>query len=118
MSLSGEKLLETLRCPACQGRLQFANDDANGDSDPCFECVGCRLQFPIINGVPRLLLPSLREALAGEASSSELDARQVETALSFGYEWTRFPEMYQEWEQSFLNYMQPHGPEFFRGKKV
>src|ERR1700750_1502005 len=26
--------------------------------------------------------------------------------------------MYQEWEQTFLAYMQPHGPEFFKGKKV
>ncbi|MGI9166333.1 MAG: class I SAM-dependent methyltransferase, partial [Pyrinomonadaceae bacterium] len=25
---------------------------------------------------------------------------------------------YEEWNQSFLNYMQPHGPEFFKGKKV
>jgi SAM-dependent methyltransferase len=26
--------------------------------------------------------------------------------------------MYEEWGQSFLSYMQPHDPEFFRGKKV
>jgi SAM-dependent methyltransferase len=26
--------------------------------------------------------------------------------------------MYDEWERQFLDYMQPHGPEFFRGKKV
>jgi SAM-dependent methyltransferase len=65
-----------------------------------------------------MLLPNLREALAGEASASGMDAKQVETALSFGYEWHRFPDMYDEWERQFLDYMQPHGPEFFRGKKV
>ena len=65
-----------------------------------------------------MLAPTLRDALAGEVSATGTDAKQVETALSFGYEWHRFPEMYNEWERQFLDYMQPHGPEFFRGKKV
>jgi SAM-dependent methyltransferase len=60
----------------------------------------------------------LREALLGDGSAQGADARQLETALSFGFEWARFPEMYEEWSQSFLDYMQPHGPGFFRGKKV
>ena len=70
------------------------------------------------NDIPRMLLSPLREALSGESHASESDDRQVRTAQSFGYEWTRFPEMYAEWEQSFLNYMQPHAADFFRGKKV
>jgi SAM-dependent methyltransferase len=65
-----------------------------------------------------MLLPDLREALVGEAPAMGMDAKQVETALSFGYEWQRFPEMYDQWERQFLDYMQPHGPQFFRGKKV
>ncbi len=91
---------------------------AKDDGDPFFECALCKQQFPVINSVPRLLLPPLREALLGEGSASETDDRQVKTARSFGYEWTRFPEMYEEWERSFLNYMQPHDADFFRGKKV
>lgn len=117
MSLSTEKLLETLRCPGCQGRLGL---DANGprDDDSFFECENCQLRFPIIRNIPRLLLSPLREALLSEEPTSADDDPQVRTARSFGYEWTRFPEMYAHWEQNFLNYMQPHGPEFFRGKKV
>jgi SAM-dependent methyltransferase len=65
-----------------------------------------------------MLLPAMRDALRGEVSATGTDGKQVETALSFGYEWHRFPEMYDEWERQFLNYMQPHGPEFFRGKKI
>jgi SAM-dependent methyltransferase len=66
-----------------------------------------------------MLLSPFREALLKEGEvAKDVDDRQVRTALSFGYEWTRFPEMYPEWEQNFLAYMQPHGPDFFRGKKV
>jgi len=56
--------------------------------------------------------------LLGDGSASGTDAKQVETALSFGFEWQRFPEMYDEWEKQFLDYMQPHPAEFFKGKKV
>lgn len=66
-----------------------------------------------------MLLEPLRGALLSEVQEATgTDAQQVETARSFGYEWTKFPEMYAEWEQSFLSYMQPHGPDFFHGKKV
>jgi ubiquinone/menaquinone biosynthesis C-methylase UbiE len=65
-----------------------------------------------------MLLPAIRAALKEDASVNAFDAKQARTALSFGYEWQRFPEMYAEWEKQFLDYMQPHNPEFFKGKKV
>jgi 2-polyprenyl-3-methyl-5-hydroxy-6-metoxy-1,4-benzoquinol methylase len=65
-----------------------------------------------------MLLSPFREALLGEAVADKTESVQVATALSFGFEWTRFPEMYDHWEQSFLDYMQPHTAEFFKGKKV
>ena len=108
-------LLETLRCPKCRGGLSPFDGSAAGAE---LRCEACDLAFPIVNGIPRMLLPALRDALAGEASATGMDAKQVETALSFGYEWQQFPEMYDEWERQFLDYMQPHGPEFFRGRKV
>src|SRR5262245_48242744 len=106
-----DKMLETLRCPACQGRLETSDSD--------LRCVSCRMTFPVVNDIPRMLLPGLRESLLEDKSASEKDAKQVKTALSFGYEWQRFPEMYAEWEKQFLDYMQPHDPKsFFKGKKV
>ncbi|HVF22174.1 MAG TPA: methyltransferase domain-containing protein [Pyrinomonadaceae bacterium] len=110
MAVNIEKLLETLRCPSCRGSLAASGAE--------LKCQDCQLAFPIVDGVPRMLLPNLREALVGAAPATGMDAKQVETALSFGYEWQRFPEMYDQWERQFLDYMQPHGPEFFRGKKV
>jgi glycosyltransferase involved in cell wall biosynthesis/SAM-dependent methyltransferase len=60
----------------------------------------------------------MRDALTGEGRPSGHDETQAETALSFGYEWHRFPEMYEEWEKQFLDYMQPHAADFFPGKKI
>jgi len=118
MSLSMERLLEVLRCPACQGQLCVSDGSAENNGDIYLECQRCQQQFPIINNIPRLLLSPLREALLGNGAASGDYDPQVKTARSFGFEWTRFPEMYEEWGRSFLSYMQPHGPEFFRGKKV
>lgn len=110
MSLSKESLLETIRCPQCRGKLTLSGAD--------LLCSTCELSFPIKDDIPRLLLPSLREALLADGIASGTDAKQVQTALSFGFEWHRFPEMYQEWEKQFLDYMRPHGADFFKGKKV
>src|SRR5262245_8896235 len=99
-----------LRCPDCEGRLS-----ASGSS---LDCVNCKEKFPVLNGVPRLISSAMRHALAGETSKIKIDDRQVETAKSFGFEWTRFPEMHAEWERNFLDYFSPHGPETFHNKTV
>ena len=105
-----EELLETLRCPACRSAL-------SGSAD-VLVCTGCSLSYPIVDSIPRLLLPAMRDALRGEGSATRLEETQAETARSFGYEWHRFPEMYEEWERQFLDYMQPHAVDFFPGKKI
>lgn len=110
--------METLRCPGCNGRLHLGSGDPANNGNVELECTACNEGFPVIDGVPRLLLGPMREALLGDGLAATTDDRQVKTARSFGYEWTRFPEMYAEWQQRFLDYMQPHGAEFFRGKKI
>lgn len=112
-----DSYLEVLRCPACQGRLsQTAAEPAS--TDWRLRCVACAQVFPVINDIPRMLLSPLREALIDGAGANGFDSRQVETARSFGYEWTRFSEMYDEWETNFQEYMGPRREDFFRGKRV
>src|ERR1044072_1594775 len=109
MSEGVEKLLETLRCPECRAELSFST---------ALNCAQCGTSYPIVDGIPRLLLPAMRDALRGERAGSRHEETQAETARSFGYEWHRFPEMYEEWERQFLDYMQPHAADFFPGKKI
>jgi len=118
MSFSIERLLRTLRCPGCQGHLRLDDGQPNENGDLYYECLECKEKFPVRGGIPRLLLSPFREALLRNGKAAGADAKQLETALSFGFEWTRFPEMYDEWRRSFLEYMQPHPAEFFLGKKV
>jgi SAM-dependent methyltransferase/uncharacterized protein YbaR (Trm112 family) len=118
MTLPLEKLIENLRCPSCSGTLRVRDEQATNNGDLFLECTACNEQFPIVREVPRMLLSPLREALLDQKETAANEDPQVKTALSFGFEWTRFPEMYAEWQQSFLDYMQPHGPEFFPGKKI
>ena len=53
-----ETMLETLRCPNCRASLTPSSDTLN--------CARCNIIYPIIDGIPRLFLPSMRDALTGE----------------------------------------------------
>ena len=56
-----EKLLETLRCPVCRGSLASSAD--------ALTCVACGGSYPSVDGIPRLLLPGMRDALLGDEAS-------------------------------------------------
>jgi SAM-dependent methyltransferase/uncharacterized protein YbaR (Trm112 family) len=118
MTFRREKLIETLRCPGCQGRLSVSSPPTADRVNETLVCTRCQEKFPIIEGMPRMLLSPLREALLENNATSGSEQKKVATALSFGFEWSRFPEMYKEWQQTFFAYMQPHGSDFFPGKKV
>jgi len=75
----------------------------------------CHEQFAFTRNIRACCVSDAR-GVAGEAAPSDLDGAPGENRPELGYEWTRFPEMYAEWEQSFLDYMYPHGPEFFRAR--
>jgi SAM-dependent methyltransferase/uncharacterized protein YbaR (Trm112 family) len=118
MMMMIETALKTLRCPRCHGQLELCDHTGETNGDRSYWCGACNERFPTIRGVPRLLLSPLREALLTDRVKASRSDPQFRTALSFGYEWTHFPEMYKEWEKTFFAYMQPHSADFFRGKKV
>lgn len=45
------------------------------------------------------------------------DPLSERTRRSFGYQWTVFGQMADQFEEDFLNYIAPVAPEFFRGKR-
>ena len=98
-------LQELLVCPQCRSSLQLEVFRAAGDEvlDGVFRC-SCGIEYPIINGVPRLLppdlLPSLEEDYPeffrwrGDARRGARPPDGPDTAIqrrtqeAFGYEWT------------------------------
>jgi SAM-dependent methyltransferase len=91
------EVLEILACPGCARPL--------AEGAGALTCAGCGARYPIVAGVPRLLPPSLTD-----------EAR--ETASRFGYEWTRFAEVIDEYERQFLGWIAPLGPEAFKDQVV
>jgi SAM-dependent methyltransferase/uncharacterized protein YbaR (Trm112 family) len=140
-----ERLLAWLRCPRCGAdRLRpvpFTVTEAHPSAsasrteivDGILTCA-CGQWFPVIGGVPRLLLRPLRDALnvdypgffqrhadrlpgpskgePGPIRPSHLEG-QIRTMESFGFEWNTFEDYAND---NFDAWVAPLGPEFFRGK--
>ena len=73
------RLVEHLRCPRCRGRLTLAIA-ASADDDVLageLACSGCGAQYPVRDGVPRLLPPERSDPLIRQ------------TAETFGYGWAQ-----------------------------
>ena len=109
-----------LVCPECRGRIERTlppDVRASGEAES-LHCVDCGERYPIVGGIPRMLARRMRAALDSEFVESAVDQAKAATARSFGYEWTRFPQMRDEWERNFVDYMSSRGSEFFTGKRV
>ncbi len=130
-------LLQDLVCP-CGGDLELIRI-LESESSNChrtteiisgwLRCGKCGENFPIIRGVPRILLGSLRSTLEQEyrdffLNSKELLAAEVtaeqesklRTMRSFGYEWRHFSDFRPEGRANFRWYFASYTPENLRGK--
>ena len=107
-------LWKDLVCPGCSCTLYPA-----GTSPNTLVCFACSEEFPIVNGILRVL-PKTASGLSGSSNglADRNQTLQLKTAASFGFEWTHFSEMYPEWENNFWDYMFPRTAESFQGKKV
>jgi SAM-dependent methyltransferase len=104
-------LIDLLRCLGCGAPVAVEElSDSPGypelGPDGVLGCTGCGERYPLIGGTPRML----------EADGS--GAVRQRTADSFAYEWRHFGAWRPQWEKNFLDYMRPHGPEWFEGRLV
>ena len=130
-------LLQDLVCP-CSGDLELTrvleSASKNSQNSPeimsgWLRCGTCGENFPIIKGVPRMLLGPLRstlqeeypdfflnseEHLEGEASGGQ--ESKLRTMRSFGYEWRHFSDIRPEGETNFRWYFASYPPESLHGK--
>jgi SAM-dependent methyltransferase len=132
------KLLNILICPECDSTLKIEEYDVEGPElkdreilEGSLTCDGCFRDYPIINGIPRMLPDSLFDRLyhyhSDYFSRYGLRARRFtknqreyddkkRTLDSFSFQWNTFGEIYNNYEKDFLDYIKPIGADFFRGK--
>ncbi|MEK7388666.1 MAG: methyltransferase domain-containing protein [Elusimicrobiota bacterium] len=88
-------LLHWLACPVCREDLKFSSLETYPShnehiSEATLACKGCGLQYPVIDGIPRLRPPD------------PLEARADKTRRTFGWEWLRYPGSLPEDKGVFL----------------
>lgn len=139
-----KSLLQIVVCPLCQGALaceSFKEAEDGTVESGVIRCE-CGANYPVIEGIPRLLPPELQSMLwemhpdffntYGERLPQELlpvrgaekqgedraTKAQRDTARSFGYEWQAFSEMLPDYESNFRWYFERFAPDSFAGKRV
>jgi SAM-dependent methyltransferase len=116
------RLLDLLVCPACGEALQLrADDEREGRILEGLLSCGCGERYPIVRSIPRVYRGALEEfgRSGGRQALPPRDTHDqavVRTRASFGYQWTAFADMTEEFEENFLNYIEPIRPGFFPGK--
>lgn len=130
------KVLNVLICPECfkELNLKVFLQEEKEIIEGLLTCSGCNSNYPIIQGVPRLLPENLRKNLflrykeyfkkyqsyffKKETDSLSGETKiKIKTQQSFGFQWIRFSKMYNEFKKHFLSFINPPvTPEFFSGK--
>lgn len=140
-----KRLFELIVCPLCKGELtieSFDEIDTDEFVSGVLVCTLCDEYYPLIDGIPRLLPPSLqsmlwethpsfyslyRQSLPSKvlpsketlSSGSDLSlVSQRETARSFGFEWETFHEILPEYKYNFQWYFEGFEANAFTGKRV
>ena len=108
-------LLSYLVCPACKSALDYEvyeEDKSLPWSEimaGCLTCVSCGSQFPILGGVPRMLMGDLLASVEA-------------TVSGFGWEWLKFDtqiqDTYMTGENNFLDFIYPVTETDFANKLV
>jgi SAM-dependent methyltransferase/uncharacterized protein YbaR (Trm112 family) len=137
-------LLKWLKCINCgDSRLTCSSFKANdvGEVEDGILLCSCGISYPIISGVPRILPLALSDIVLDDYSwffkqyedkirelgknrnqSIVRNERQTDTvkrtARSFGYEWSHYSRMLDQYEQNFKSYFEGYSTDFFKNKLV
>ncbi len=130
-------LLDDLVCPGCKGTLQLRIDEQLENASTgspeilrgALTCSACQEVFPVIHGVPRMLLGELRRGLADSYPEAALltgcrgkidsdNEAKLRTMHSFGFEWKEFSDIRPEGESGFRWYFESLLPERLRCRDV
>lgn len=141
------RLLDILVCPICSNTLEYETFSQHNEyrileiDEGILYCGSCGEVYPVIASIPRILLGKLRNILLNDypeffsnfrerlmptpnlQTAEHTEEKQIlkakeKTSKSFGFEWTRFSDMRDEWEENFRGYFAPKAPSFFENKTV
>jgi SAM-dependent methyltransferase len=100
-------LVPDLVCPLSRDSLRLEPDDSADVATGRLDCMGdsCRHTWEIRDGIPRLVPP-------------DLVPQQLDTASAFGWQWQHFAEFHPEFEEQFLDWLEPIDRESFAGKRI
>jgi uncharacterized protein YbaR (Trm112 family) len=100
-----QRLVDFLVCPLCASalRLQATALDGQEIMEGRLTCEGCRKEYPVVRGIPRLLPDTFSD-------------EQRATAEAFGYEWTHFSHIDDTYENDFLDWVNPITKDYCAGK--
>jgi len=139
-----EKILQWLKCLHCEGSELTCSAfkiNEDGDVEDGLLSCSCGASYPIVRGVLRMLPSPLSEMLVedygwffkqyesllkdyfgsmnlGVAQRGQQTSSVKQTAKSFGYEWTQFSRMIEQYEQNFQHYFEGYSTDFFNDKLV
>ena len=132
-----QRLLNFLICPNCNRNLVLRIfEENNKEIEEGLLICSCGQFFPIIKGIPRILVGDLRvilyknfpefflkyeEFLPKEKLKKNIKGnilKKKKTLESFGFEWQKFSKMLNEWEKNFNFYFQPVKTDFLKDRTV
>lgn len=132
-------LLNYISCIHCRNSLKpeiFSEQD-HEIFEGALVCNRCSVKYPVINFIPRMLPDEFKKDIIKYHPSffrkyslqfsdylkntavvhlTKEDIAKQKTLRSFGYQWTVFDKMHDEFEMNFLNYIFPISRLFFGGK--
>ena len=101
------RLLDYLVCRACgvPFELRVEREEGSEIVEGSLACSACGASFPILHSIPRFV-------------PAELLEEKRATAAAFGYEWTHYSELNEQYRAEFFDWIHPLQPEAFRDRMV
>lgn len=107
------KLIDYLACPQCYNNVVLMNSiaDTHDNNSEIMSgdlvCNNCKINYPIIRGIPRFILENTLKS-------------KNRTAAAFGWEWQKFSHLHsiENYTEQFLDWIEPIRSDFFMNKIV
>ncbi|MCK4589179.1 MAG: methyltransferase domain-containing protein [Nanoarchaeota archaeon] len=126
-----KNILNLIICPFCKSSFDL-DIFFEGGIEIIHGLLKCRCrEYPIINGVPRILPDSFRGELMKnhrkffekysvknyQVKKTKKDQEKLVTVDRFSYEWKKFSSLHNEYEKQFLDWVKV-GKDFFKNKVI